>query len=97
LPVTEGDPLKGGRDHNGQGYSMWLAGGGIKGGITYGQTDEFGHKAAVDPVSPNDYQATLLHLFGVDHTRLFYHSNGRDQKLTDHRPSRVVREILRLG
>jgi hypothetical protein len=97
LPVTEGDPLKGGRDHNGQGYSMWLAGGGIKGGMSYGQTDEFGHKAAVDPVSPNDYQATLLHLLGMDHTRLFYFHNGQDQKLTDNRPCRVVREILRRG
>ncbi len=65
LPVTEGDGEKCGRDHNGQGFSTWLAGGGIKGGITYGQTDEFGHRAAVDTVGPNDYQATLLHLFGT--------------------------------
>ena len=54
LPVTEGEGAQCGRDHNGQGFSMWLAGGGIKGGITYGQTDEVGHRAAVDPVSPND-------------------------------------------
>jgi hypothetical protein len=94
LPVTEGDGDKCGRDHNGQGFSMWLAGGGIKGGITYGQTDEFGHRAAVDPVGPNDYQATLMHLFGMDHNKLSYHYNGQEQKLTDNRPSRVVQEIL---
>ncbi|MGD9723172.1 MAG: DUF1501 domain-containing protein [Pirellulales bacterium] len=94
LPVTEGEGDKCGRDHNGQGFSTWLAGGGIKGGITYGQTDEFGHRAAVDPVSPNDYQATLLHLFGLNHTRLSFHYNGQEQKLTDNRPCRVVSELL---
>ena len=94
LPVTEGDADKCGRDHNGQGFSMWLAGGGIKGGITYGQSDEFGHRAAVDPVSPNDYQATLLHLFGMNHEKLAYHYNGQEQKFTDNRPCRVVSELL---
>ncbi|HEV3138060.1 MAG TPA: DUF1501 domain-containing protein [Pirellulales bacterium] len=94
LPVTEGDGDKCGRDHNGQGFSTWLAGGGIKGGITYGQTDEFGHRAAVDPVGPNDYQATLLHLFGMDHSALAYHYNGQEQKLTDNHPCRVVNELL---
>jgi hypothetical protein len=94
LPVTEGDGDKCGRDHNGQGFSMWLAGGGIKGGITYGETDEFGHRAAVNKVSPNDYQATLLHLFGMDHSRLAFHYNGQEQKLTDNRPCRVVTELL---
>ncbi len=94
LPVTEGDADKCGRDHNGQGFSMWLAGGGIKGGITYGQSDEFGHRAAVDPVSPNDYQATLLHLFGMHHDQLAYHYNGQEQKITDNRPCRVVNELL---
>jgi hypothetical protein len=94
LPVTEGEGDQCGRDHNGQGYSMWLAGGGIKGGTTYGETDEFGHKAAVNPVSPNDYQATLLHLFGLDHNRLAYQYNGLEQKVTDNRPCRVLNEIL---
>jgi hypothetical protein len=94
LPVTEGEGENCGRDHNGQGYSMWLAGGGIKGGITYGETDEFGHKAVVNPVSPNDYQATLLHLFGLDHTRLVYTYNGQEQKLTDNQNCRVVTELL---
>ena len=94
LPVTEGEGDKCGRDHNGQGFSIWLAGGGIKGGMTYGETDEFGHRAAVDPVSPNDYQATLLHLFGMDHDKLAFQFNGQEQKLTDNRPCRIVHELL---
>lgn len=99
LPVTEenGAPENAGRDHNGQGYSMWLAGGGVRGGATYGQTDEFGHRTAVDPVSPNDYHATLLHLFGVDPVDVAYHYNGQQQTLIDGRPARVVREILTRG
>lgn len=96
LPVTEshGAEEKAGRDHNGQGFSMWLAGGGIKGGLTYGETDEFGHKAVVNPVSPNDYHATLLHLFGLDYRQLLYHHNGREQLITDNQPSRVIHELL---
>src|SRR6266496_985446 len=96
LPVTEnhGAAEKAGRDHNGQGFSSWLAGGGIKGGMTYGETDEFGHKAVVNPVSPNDYHATLLHLFGLDHTKLLYFHNGQEERITDTKPCRVVKEIL---
>jgi Protein of unknown function (DUF1501) len=95
LPVCEGELNdQSGRDHNGQGFSVWLAGGGIRGGMVYGETDEVGHKAAVNVVTPNDYQATILHLLGLDHTKLVYHSNGREQRLTDGRPARVVREIL---
>ena len=99
LPVTEGSgpPESIGRDHNGQGFSMWLAGGGIRGGMAYGATDDFGHRAAVDPVSANDYHATLLHLFGLDHTRLTYMYNGREQTLTDNQPCRVLRELLVRG
>lgn len=97
LPVTEnhGSAEKAGRDHNGQGFTSWLAGGGIKGGITYGETDEFGHKAVANPVSPNDYHATLLHCFGLDHAKLVYHHNGQEQRITDNKPSRVVTEILK--
>jgi hypothetical protein len=97
LPVTEnhGAAEKAGRDHNGQGFSTWVAGGGFKGGMIYGETDEFGHKAAVDPVSPNDYHATLLHLFGLDHTKLLYFHNGQEEKITDNKPCRVVKELLR--
>ena len=95
LPVTEGAlDEEAGRDHNGQGFSIWLAGGGIRGGLTYGQTDEFGHKAAVDVVTPNDFQATILHQLGLDHARLIYHTNGQAQTLTNGRSARVLREIL---
>jgi hypothetical protein len=95
LPVCEGDLNdKVGRDHNGQGFSIWLAGGGIKGGMVYGATDEVGHRAAVDVVTPNDYQATILHLLGLDHKKLNYYSNGRAQQLTDGRPARVLKEIM---
>jgi Protein of unknown function (DUF1501) len=97
LPVTEnhGAAEKAGRDHNGQGFTSWVAGGGFRGGMTYGATDEFGHKAVVDPVSPNDYHATLMHLFGLDHSALVYFQNGREQRITDGQPCRVVKEILR--
>ncbi|HLJ10625.1 MAG TPA: DUF1501 domain-containing protein, partial [Planctomycetaceae bacterium] len=95
LPVCEGELNDtAGRDHNGQGFTIWLAGGGIKGGMTYGETDEVGHKAAVNVVTPNDYQATILHQLGLDHSKLIYHSNGREQRLTDGRTARVVEEIL---
>ena len=97
LPVTEnhGAAEKAGRDHNGQGFTSWVAGGGFRGGMIYGATDEFGHKAVVDPVSPNDYHATLMHLFGLDHSALVYFQNGREQRITDGQPCRVVKEILR--
>jgi hypothetical protein len=62
--------------------------------MTYGETDEVGHKAAVNVVTPNDYQATILNQLGLDHTKLVYHNSGREQRLTDGRPARVVREIL---
>ncbi len=96
LPVTEnhGDTKKVGRDHNGQGFTMWLAGGGIRGGIPYGETDELGHRAVVDRVTPNDYQATLFHLFGLDHQSLVYEHSGQKQQITAGRTARVVREII---
>ena len=97
LPVTQdqgGPASKNGRDHNGQGFSIWLAGGGIKPGMVHGATDEFGHRAVEDIVTPNDYQATLLHLFGLNHEQLIYHHNGQEQLVTAGRKARVVREIL---
>ena len=95
LPVCEGElNATAGRDHNGQGFTCWLAGGGIKAGMTYGATDEVGHKAAENVVTPNDFQATLMHLLGLDHDKLVYHHGGKAQKLTDGRPARVVKEIL---
>ncbi len=96
LPVTEnhGKPENAGRDHNGQGFSCWLAGGGVRPGMTFGETDPFGHRATVDRLTPNDIQATILHLFGIDHQRLAFYYNSRQQWLTDGRQCRVVREIL---
>lgn len=96
LPVTEGTgALKEvGRDHNGQGFSIWLAGGGIKPGMTFGETDEVGHKAVKDVVTPNDFQATILHQLGIDHRKLLYRHNGQEQQITNQRTARVVSEIL---
>ena len=93
LPVVQ-SRSKPGRDHNGQGFSTWLAGGGFKPGIIYGETDEVGHRAVVNKVTANDYQATLLRQFGFDHKELVYKHNGQQQKLTADRPARVVSDIL---
>tara|TARA_B100000945_G_scaffold318260_1_gene322723 strand:+ start:2837 stop:4288 length:1452 start_codon:yes stop_codon:yes gene_type:complete len=94
LPVVEGNPKTGGRDHNGQGFSTWLAGGGIKPGTTYGQSDEVGHKAEENIVRPNDYQATIFKLFGIDHKELYYLHNGQEKKLTVNQEAKVVEDIL---
>ncbi|MBK9137884.1 MAG: DUF1501 domain-containing protein [Verrucomicrobia bacterium] len=82
-----------GRDHNHYGFTMWLAGGGVKGGTVYGATDEFGFKAAVNPVHVHDLHATILHLLGFDHTKLTFRYAGRDFRLTDVH-GRVVKEIV---
>jgi hypothetical protein len=80
MPISEkGD----GRDHNPYGFLVWMAGGGIKGGTSHGETDEIGWKAARDAVSVHDLHATILHLLGLDHTRLTYLHNGRNFRLTD--------------
>ena len=72
-----------GRDHNPYGFSIWMAGGGVKGGVTYGATDEFGYKVVENRVEIHDLHATMLHLLGVDHTKLTYRFSGRDMRLTD--------------
>jgi hypothetical protein len=72
-----------GRDHNPHAFTTWFAGGGIKGGVHYGETDEIGHKAAVDKATVHDLHATILHLLGLDHTKLTYRYNGRRFRLTD--------------
>ena len=82
-----------GRDHNHWGFSLWMAGGGIKGGTTYGATDEFGFKAIENPVSIHDLHATMLHLLGFDHEKLTYRYAGRDFRLTDVF-GEVVREMI---
>ena len=77
-----------------KGFSMWLAGGGIKGGTTYGATDELGYNSVDNIVHVRDLHATMLHLFGIDHRQLKYLYNAQDQMLTDHKDCRVVRDIL---
>jgi uncharacterized protein (DUF1501 family) len=93
LPVSQNGK---GRDHNRNAFSLWLAGGGIKGGHAHGATDDFGYKAAVDRVSVPDLHATLLHQLGLDHRRLSYPFRGRDETLTDAPVSkaRVVANLL---
>jgi hypothetical protein len=82
-----------GRDHNPQGFTMWLAGGGVRGGISYGATDEFGYHAVEDKVHMHDLHATLLYLLGLDHERLTYRYAGRDFRLTDVY-GRVVSDVI---
>jgi len=96
LPVLQNDTgrEKVGRDHNTHGFSMWLAGGGFKGGCVHGETDEWGHKAVKDVVTHNDYHATLLRLFGFEHEKLTYQRNGQELSLTDKQKAAVVDEIL---
>lgn len=88
-----GKPING-RDHNHYGFSVWLAGGGIKGGTVYGSTDELGFHAAENPTSVHDLHATMLHLLGLDHKRLTYRYAGRDFRLTDVH-GHVISEILK--
>jgi hypothetical protein len=82
-----------GRDHNHQGFTMWVAGGGMKAGLSYGSTDEYGGKAVENPVHIHDLHATLLHALGLDHERLTYRYGGRDYRLTDVHGS-VVKALL---
>jgi hypothetical protein len=82
-----------GRDHNPHAFTIWLAGAGIKGGVHYGATDEFGYKAVDNRVNCNDLHATILHMLGLDHTRLTYRFSGRDFRLTDV-AGEVIHEIL---
>jgi hypothetical protein len=89
-PASQGSK---GRDHNSKGFSMWLAGGGVKGGCVHGATDEFGSAAVEKKVHVHDLHATILHLLGIDHERLTFRYSGRDFRLTDVH-GEVVREIL---
>ena len=93
-PMSQGNKGKTlGRDHHIKGFSMWLAGAGIKGGITHGATDELGYNAVEDVVHVHDLHATMLHLFGIDHTKFTYRFRGRDYRLTDV-AGEVVQKIL---
>jgi hypothetical protein len=89
-PTAEGTN---GREHHPFGFSMWLAGGGIKPGIAYGATDDFGWHAVENKVHVHDLHATILHLMGIDHTKLTYRYSGRDYRLTDVY-GKVVQDIL---
>ena len=82
-----------GRDHNAKGYTMWMAGGGVRGGLSYGGTDDYGYKAVQDPMHVHDLHATVLALFGLDHEKLTYRYAGRDFRLTDVHGS-VIRTIM---
>ena len=93
VEITNAGKPKLGRDHNSAGFSMVLAGGGVKGGTVYGSTDEFGFQAAENPVHVHDLHATILHLMGFDHEKLTYRFASRDFRLTDVQ-GRVVRGIL---
>lgn len=90
MPISQNGK---GRDHNPKGFLQWMAGAGIKGGVSYGETDEIGYEAVENPVSVNDLHATLLHLLGLDHERLTYFHNGRSYRLTDV-AGEVIQEIL---
>jgi hypothetical protein len=92
MPFAEGVGAPG-RNHNPYGFTMWMAGAGVKGGTSYGETDEFGFAAAKDPVHLHDLHATILHLMGMDHTKLTYFHQGRDERLTDVYGN-VVRGVL---
>jgi hypothetical protein len=85
--------VQNGRDHNPFGFTMWLAGGGVKGGTVYGATDDFGFKAIEKPCHVHDLHATILHLLGIDHTKLTYRYSGRDFRLTDV-AGNVIHEIV---
>jgi hypothetical protein len=93
LPITQGGT---GRDHNRYGFTVLLTGGGFKAGYVHGATEEFGYKAVEDPVSCPSLLATLLHQLGLDHRRLGYRHNGREETLTDApvTGARVVGELL---
>ena len=92
-PVAQVAGTTWGRDHHPHAFSMWLAGGGLKPGLTYGSTDEFGYNAAESPVHVHDLHATILHQLGLDHRQLTFRTQGRDFRLTDVSGT-VVRDIL---
>ena len=92
-PMFQGKGVAG-RDHHIKGFSMWMAGGGIKGGTNYGATDELGYHSVKDIVHVRDLHATMLHLLGINHERFSMKFQGLDMRLTGVEPARVVKEIL---
>jgi hypothetical protein len=94
LPIAQSPGPKAGRDHGPAGFSTWMAGGGIKGGTVYGATDEIGYKAVENPVSVHDFNATILHILGLDYRKLVFRREGRGERITDEFPARVLSEII---
>jgi hypothetical protein len=83
-----------GRDHHPRNFSMWLAGGGVKGGTVYGETDDFSYNVTTDPCHVNDLNATLLHCLGIDHEKFSVKFQGLDQRLTGVEGAKVVKALL---
>ncbi len=94
LPIAQDPGPNAGRDHGPSGFSVWMAGGGVKAGTTYGSTDEIGYRAAENKVSVHDFHATILHLLGMDHRRLVFQREGRHERITDEFPARVLNDII---
>ncbi len=96
MPISQTRPGQGtaGRDHGPAGFSMWMAGGGVKRGYVHGATDEIGHKAVENRVSVHDFHATLLHLLGMNYRDLVYERQGLKERITDQIPARIVNELL---
>jgi hypothetical protein len=96
MPISQlaGGVESAGRDHNPRGFSIWMAGGGVKAGMLYGATDELGYKAVENPVGVTDWHATVLHLLGLDYQELVFDQNGLKEKLTSVFEARIVKEIL---
>ncbi len=93
-PFGQGDPAKpNGRDHFGRAYSMWMAGAGVKGGTVHGETDDFAWNIILGPVHIHDMQATIMHLFGINHEALTYRYQGRQFRLTDLH-GKVIRGLM---
>jgi uncharacterized protein (DUF1501 family) len=94
-PYTQADANKlgSGRDHNMYGFSLWMAGAGLRPGLAYGQTDEIGWKASEDPVHWHDFHATLLQRLGMDHTKLSFYHNGIERRLTNVH-GEIIQKIL---
>jgi hypothetical protein len=94
MPISQAPGANVGRDHGPSGFSIWMAGGGVKRGFTHGATDEIGYRAAENKVSVHDFHATVLHLLGMNHRNLTFQRDGRHERITDEFPARVVQEIL---
>jgi hypothetical protein len=94
LPIAQAPGSTAGRDHGPSGFTVWMAGGGVKGGTVHGATDDIGYKAVENRVSVQDFHATILHLLGMNHRYLVFAREGRNERITDEFPTRVVQEII---